>query len=1078
MKKIFTKGCGFLWLIGLMFSVSTFAQQTRKITGQILDAETNQGIIGASISANDGKKTIGTVSDEKGNFSLTLSEKTQQITISSVGYKSQTIALNGQTQLIITLQGGEVLNEVVVTALGLERQSKNLGYAVQQIDAKEVSRVKSTNFLDNLAGRVAGVTITGGSTGVGSTTRISIRGESSFTNANPLFVVDGIPINNNTVVNNVNDDANGFMEVDFGNGAMEVNPDDIESVTVLKGPSAAALYGTRASNGVLIIKTKSGAKSKGLGVSFNTSNYLETPFQLPVFQNSYGLGNSGQYAYKDGLGGGINDNITYSFGPKLNAGLMIPQYDSPVTLPNGQTVRAGDVAIHGGLPITPTPFVAYPNNLKDFYGTGRTSINNLAISAGNEKGNFRLSMTDLNSQSYIPGVDLKRRTVSTALNFTPISKLKITSNISYINSGSSNRPATKYGSENINYALVGWFGRSNNIEPLKDYWQPGLENVQQFSYNYTFFDNPYFTLYENRNAFNRDRVFGNLSARYEFTPELSLSVRTGMDYQNEDRTFRRAYSSNRFKTGAYAEQNVFYREINSDFLLNYTKNLGNLSVDVSAGGNRMDQRVANEQVQTLSLAQPGVYSLSNAASPLEYFQAAGTKRINSLYGIAKFGFKDFLFVDITGRNDWSSALATATSSANTSFFYPSVSAGLVVSNLVKLPTAISFLKLRASYAQVGNDTNPFQTIGTFVARTPVGGLPTFSDQNQISNANLKPESISSTEFGADIRFLNDKIKLDVTYFNALNKNQIISLPIAVSSGYGQQSINGGAVRSKGVEVVLDLTPIRTNVFSWRSTFNFSTYQNIVEKLPIPGQTITLAYNRIYDNVNQTVWYQVKEGGRMGDMYGTGYLKNDKGEFIIGKDGRYIVDNTLRKLGNYTPDFMVGFNNTLSYKNLQMSFLFDWRQGGKVVSRTLALAAVGGQLIETENRPEAGIVAKGVVNMGTAETPNYQPNTTPVSAETYYRMYYDRNHEENNTYDASYLKLREVLIGYELPKGWFKNRIESINVSLIGRNLYAFSKIPHFDPEQFGFQGQKLMSGVEDMSYPTTRSFGVKLGITF
>jgi TonB-linked SusC/RagA family outer membrane protein len=1061
-----------------MFYVSTFAQQTKKITGKILDAETNQGIIGASISTNDGKKTIGTISDEKGNFSLTFFEKTQQINVSSVGYKSQIVSLNSQTQLTILLQSGEVLNEVVVTALGLERQSKNLGYAVQQIDNKEVSRVKSTNFLDNLAGRVAGVTITGGSTGVGSTTRISIRGESSFTNANPLFVVDGLPINNNTVVNNVNDDANGFMEVDFGNGGMEVNPDDIESLTVLKGPSAAALYGTRASNGVLIIKTKSGVKSKSLGISFNSSNYLETPFQLPVFQNSYGLGNSGQYSYKDGLGGGINDNITYSFGPKLNAGLSIPQYDSPITLANGQTVRAADVAIHGGLPMTPTLFVAYPNNLKDFYGTGTTSINNLAISAGNEKGNFRLSMTDLNSQSYIPGVDLKRRTVSTALNFMPISKLKITSNISYINSGSNNRPATKYGSENINYALVGWFGRSNNIEPLKDYWQPSLENVQQFSYNYTFFDNPYFTLYENRNAFNRDRVFGNISARYEFTPEISLSVRMGMDYQNEDRNFRRAYSSNRFKTGAYAEQNVFYREINSDFLLNYTKNLGNLSVDVSAGGNRMDQRVANEQVQTLSLAQPGVYSLSNAASPLEYFQATGTKRINSFYGIAKFGFKDFLFVDITGRNDWSSALATATSSANTSFFYPSVSAGFVVSKLVKLPTAISFLKLRASYAQVGNDTNPFQTIGTFVVRPPVGGLPTFSDQNQISNANLKPESISSTEFGADVRFLNDKIKLDVTYFNALNKNQIISLPIAVSSGYGQQSINGGAVRSKGVEVVLDLTPIRINVFSWRSTFNFSTYQNIVEKLPILGQTITLAYNRIYDNVNQTVWYQVKEGGRVGDMYGTGYLKNDKGEFIIGKDGRYIVDNNLRKLGNYTPDFMVGFNNTLNYKNFQMSFLFDWRQGGKVVSRTLALAAVGGQLIETEDRPDAGIIAKGVVNMGTAENPNYQPNTTAVSAETYYRMYYDRNHEENNTYDASYLKLREVLIGYELPKGWFKNRIEGINVSLIGRNLYAFSKIPHFDPEQFGFQGQKMISGVEDMSYPTTRSFGVKLGVTF
>ncbi|AFK03682.1 TonB-dependent receptor plug [Emticicia oligotrophica DSM 17448] len=1067
-----------LVLSGLILSLSAMAQQNRKITGKIIDSENRMAIVGASISAINGKNVVGTVTNENGEFTLNIDSKTQQIKVSSVGYKTQEVALGGQSELTIRLESGEVLGEVVVTALGLERQSRNLGYAVQQIDAKEVSKVKSTNFLDNLAGKIAGVNITAGSTGVGSTTRISIRGESSFTNTNPLFVVDGIPINNNTIVNNVNDDANGFMEVDFGNGAMEVNPDDIESVTVLKGPSAAALYGTRASNGVIIIKTKTGAKSRGIGISFNSSNYAETPFQLPVFQNTFGLGNSGQYAYKDGLGGGINDNITYSYGPKLDAGLSLPQYDSPVTLVNGQVVRAGDVAIHGGLPITPTPFVAYPNNLKDFYQTGHTTINNLAFTAGNEKGNFRLSMTDLNSKSYIPGVDLKRRTVSTAFNFSPISKLKITSNINYVNAGSSNRPATKYGSENINYAMVAWFGRSNNIEPLKNYWQPGLENVQQFSYNYTYFDNPYFTLYENRNAFNRDRVFGNLSARYEFTPELSLQVRTGMDYQNEDRTFRRAFSSNRFKTGAYAEQNVFYREINSDFMLNYTKKLGVLSVDISAGGNRMDQRAVNEQVQALSLAQPGVYALSNAASPLEYYQAVGNKRINSLYGLAKFSFKDFLFVDITGRNDWSSALATATSSANTSFFYPSVSAGLVVSNFVKLPMAISFLKLRASYAQVGNDTSPFQTIGTFVARTPVGGLPTFSDQSQISNANLKPESISSTELGADIRFLNDKIKLDVTYFNALNKNQIISLPIALSSGYVQQSVNGGAVRSKGLEVVLDLLPIRTQEFSWRSTFNFSTYKNIVEKLPIPGQTITLAYNRIYDSVNQTVWYQVQVGGRMGDMYGTGYLKNEKGEFIIGKDGRYIVNNNLIKLGNYNPDFMLGFNNSLSYKNFQLGFLFDWRQGGKLVSRTLALAAVAGQLIETENRPTAGIIAKGVVNVGTIENPNYQPNTVALNAETYYRMYYDRNHEENNTYNASYLKLREVLIGYELPKSWLKNKIESLNVSLIGRNLYAFSHIPHFDPEQFGFQGQKLMSGVEDMSYPTTRSFGIKLGITF
>ena len=502
----------FLFLPFLLAFTALSAQQTKTITGKIYDAATKQSIVGASISANAGGSITGVISDEKGGFEIAINNDISKLEISLVGYKTQEIILGTSSDLQIYLAPGIELSEVVVTALGLERQSKSLGYAVQQIDGAELNKVKSANFLDNLAGKVAGVTVISGSSGVGSSSKISIRGESSFTNTNPLFVVDGIPINNNTVVNTTNDDANGFMEVDFGNGAMEVNQDDIESVTVLKGPSAAALYGTRASNGAIIIKTKNGRKSKGLGISFNSTTFMETPFQLPQFQNTYGLGNSGKYAYKDGLGAGINDNITYSYGPRVDAGLKITQYDSPVQLPDGRVVRGGDVAIHGGLPITPTPFVAYPNNLKDFYQTGKTFINNLAFTAGNDKSNVRLSLTDLNSQSYIPGVDLKRRTLSTALNFNPVSKLKISSNVNYINSSSDNRPATKYGSENINYALVAWFGRSNNIEPLKNYWQPGLENVQQFSYNYTFFDNPYFTLYENRNGFNRDRVFGNVAS--------------------------------------------------------------------------------------------------------------------------------------------------------------------------------------------------------------------------------------------------------------------------------------------------------------------------------------------------------------------------------------------------------------------------------------------------------------------------------------------------------------------------------------------------------------------------------------
>ena len=892
-------------------------------------------------------------------------------------------------------------------------------------------------------------------------------------------MVDGIPINNNTTVNITSDAAAGFQEIDFGNGAMDINPDDIASISVLKGPSAAALYGTRASNGVIIVTTKTGVAAKGLGVSISSTTQIENPFRLPEFQNSYGQGNNGQFEYKNGLGAGINDNITYSYGPKLDAGLLIPQYDSPVTLPSGQVVRGGDIGLYSNLPITPTPFVSHPDNLKNFYETGVTTINNVAIANATNTGAYRLSFTNLNSNSVIPGVDLRRKTLNGSYLFKPTDKLTVSSSINYMKSASDNRPATKYGSENINYSLVAWLGRQTDIEPMKAYWQPGLENVRHFSYNYTYFDNPYFTLFENQNAFDRDRLFGNLMVKYQLTSELSIQARSGMDYQNEDRTFKRAYSSNRYANGAYAEQGVLFREVNSDVLVNYIKTLSEFKIDISAGAIRMDQHANMEQIQTLALAQPGVFSLNNAASPLEFFQSVGRKRINSIYGLAKLSYRDFLYVDITGRNDWSSALATPTSAANSSFFYPSVSSAFVVSNLMTLPESISFLKLRASYAAVGNDTRPYQTAGTYRSQTPVLGLPSFTDQSSIANGNLLPERLTSTEFGADIRFFNDRIKADLTYFNALSKNQIIALPIANSSGYTEQNINGGAIRNKGFEAIVSLGVLPySSAIRWNSTFNFSTYNSTLKSLPTAGGTVTLGYNRIYDNVNQTVWYQVKEGGRLGDMYGTGYLKNEAGQFIIGSDGKYIVNNNLIKLGNYNPDFMLGWVNQLSYKNWQLNMLVDWRQGGVIVSRTQALAGVAGQLAETEFRPDAGIIAEGVVNTGTMENPVYVANTTPISAETYYRQYYDRNHEENNTIDASYVKLREVGIGYTLPKSLMGKFFEEVNISLVGRNLFAISKIKHFDPEQVSFQGQMVQSGVEDMAYPTTRSYGLKLGVKF
>ena len=1067
-------------LVTVIFNLSLLYSQSLTFSSVIKDTLSNEALVGVSVWIEG--TSMGTTTDNQGFFSLKIDKSISlKLIISSIGYKKKKLKSN-QIGAIIYLEPETLnLDELVVTALGLERDSKDLGYAIQRIDAQAINQVQASNFTDNLAGKFAGVTVSQGVTGIGSTSKITIRGEASFINNNPLFVVDGIPINNATNVNFTNDAAAGFQEIDFGNGAMDLNAENIENISVLKGPAAAALYGTRAANGVIVITTKSGSDQLNtgkLGIQFSSNTSFETAFQLPESQNKYGQGNSGNFAFINGLGAGVNDNISYSWGPLLNSGIFTTQFDSPVQLADGRTVRGGDIAVHGGATITPTELKSYPNNLADFYQIGSAKTNALAFSQGFKKGNIRVSLSDMQSDAIIPGVNLNRRSVSTKLNLNPNSKLSINSSLNYIYSDSDNRPSNGYGSENVNYALVAWGPRSLNINALKAYWQPDLKGIQQYSFNYTYFDNPYFTLLENRNSFERDRFFGMISAKYEITYHLIFQIRSGMDYLNEDRKFRRAFSSNRFVNGAYANHKVDFRENNTDVLLNYSVKKQKIGFDISLGANRMDQHFSSLQLQTLRLAQAGIYSLSNAASPIESFENSSKKRINSVYGLSKLSFENWVFVDISARNDWSSALANPISAGNSSFFYPSVSASFILSEKFNLPKMISFAKLRANWAQVGNDTEPYQTSGVFIAQTPVNGLPTFSGQNSIPNPQIKPEKTSSFEIGADLRFWENRLRFDVTYYQAKTENQIISLPAAISSGYSQRVINGGLVNSHGIELIAGITAIRKTDFTWDLQFNFSKNIAIVESLPSEIERLTLAYSRIYDNVNQTVWYQVAEGDRLGDMYGTGYKRNENGDFIVDANGLYIADNTLKKLGNYNPDFILVTSNEIQYKNFSFGFLLDWRYGGILISRTRALATVAGQLKETEHRPERGIIAEGVVNLGTNENPIWQANTKAIAAETYYRMKFDRNHEENNTYDATYLKLREMHVGYSIKNASFLKSGQEINLSIYGRNLWAWSEIPHFDPEQLAVQGNQFVSGVEDMSYATSRSIGVQVKFDF
>ncbi len=1046
------------------------------LSGVLTDADSGEPLIGATVSAGN-STSQGTVTDVDGRYTLTVPSGTTQICVSYVGMaRSRCEAFTGQTELNFQINTSVGLGEVVVTALGLERQNAELGYALQEVDARQIADVTATNFLDNLAGQVAGVNVTTGATGVGSTSLVSIRGEASFSRNTPLYVVDGIPIDNRALLNVTNEASQGFQEIDFGNGAPEVSPFDVESVTVLKGPAAAALYGTRASNGVILINTKAGRQSSGLGISVNSQTTLDRPFRLPEFQNKFGQGRGGKFAYVDGLGGGINDNITFSYGPALDQGTLTTQYDSPVTLADGTVVRAGDRRLYTNETVTPTPLVSHPDNVSDFYQTGVTTHNNVAISQAFDRGDMRLSFTDLRSDSYIPGVNFDRNNVAAKLNFRPTERIRLSGSFNYANSRSDNRPAGGYGSENLNYTLIAWLGRSTALEPLRQYWQPGFEGIQQYQFNTTFFDNPYFILNENRNSFQRDRVTGYLSASVDLTAKLELRLRTGLDRSNEERQFRRAYSTNRFARGAYAESAISFSEQNTDALLTYSEKLGGLNLAVSAGANRLDQRASFDQTQAEALTVPGVYRLTNSAIPLVTSGNLSERRINSLYGLVRAGFRNSVFVDVTGRNDWSSALATSASADGTSFFYPSVGLSWIVSRDIELPASISYLQLRASGAQVGNDTDPYRTGGTFLPSTPVNGAPTYTDQLQLPASGLRPERATAYEVGVDVRFFEERVGLDVTAYTQLNEDQILALPAPISSGYESRVVNGGSVRAEGIEAVLNLRAVRRGDFRYDATINFNTAIAKVVTLP-NGEATTLAYSRVYNSPGQTVYIIAEEGGRIGDMYGTSYLTNDAGQFVVNANGAFIADNTLRKLGNYNPDFQVGFTNTLAYRNFSLSALVDWRQGGSIVSRTQALAGYSGQLKLTENRPVEGIIIPGVVNVGTAEAPDYQPNTTAISAENYYISYYNREHEVNNTLDATFVKLREVRLGYDFKSGrlpW----LENASVALIGRNLAMWSPIKLFDPEQFAAQGQGFVRGVEDMSYPTPRSVGLSLSANF
>jgi TonB-linked SusC/RagA family outer membrane protein len=1067
----------------LSFPFRIFAQQNMTLTGKVIDAQDKSPIYGAVVIIK-GAKT-GVSADASGNFRIS-APSNATLVVSFVGYKSTEVAASGSDLTIALERDAHSMNEVVVTALGITRQSKALGYAVQTLNNKQFSSVPDPNLINNLSGKLAGVYITNGGAGVGSTSRIVIRGENSFSGSNqPLFVVDGVPINNETYFNNAieNSSTQGtWAEVDWGNGAAEINPQDIEKITVLKGSTAAALYGSRAANGAIVLTTKKGASANGMsGVSFNSNTSFETPLKLPRLQNQYGAGvNAYPLAgapntYKFVNGAGSAENNIPNWGLKFDPNLSVLQFDSPVP---GTDYQAGDLIPLAvtGQKATPTPWIGHSDHFKNFLQTGLTTQNSVGFSGTSDHGSYHLSIGELYNKGILPGTDLRRYTLALRGEHKFTDKLTSDVFVNYINSNSSNRPNIGYGSESVMYTFFGVYGMPINVDlnSLKKEWQVGRDQQNQFRY-WNNHDNPYVTMYENVNSFNKDRVIGNASLKYAIAPEWTAMVRTGTDFYEDHREGHRAFTTVRFPTGGFRTDNVNYFENNTDFLISYRKKPSQLfNVSASAGGNRFMQNITYTRDIANSLITPGLYNFSNAQSQLPTLFQKFNKVVYSLYAFADVDYKNVLFLNVTARNDRSSTLP----SGNNSFFYPSASLSGIISDMVSLPDPISYLKLKVSAARVGRDADPYSINNTYLTNTPFNTYPLTTGNNILANNNLKPSNTTTTEGGLEIRLFKNRVSVDATYYNSDTHNEVVQLPIPVSSGYTNAFVNGASINNKGVEIMLSVSPFRSTKpdgFNWDMNFNFSHNVSKVTALPNGINTYIYAQVTQYDRYYRAIQYDAKLGEKLGNMYGNAFVRDPQGN-IVYKNGVATFTSTQdHLLGNYNPDFVLGMNNEFSFKNFNMSFLWDWHQGGKFYSYTSLGILAGGMSVETLPGRETGITGKGVMLDAGGK---YVPNTVAVDAASYYNAYYNASNNEAFMYDASYLKLRELRLGYTFKNFLSKTSKTSLNLSLIGRNLLEFTKNKDVDPETLALRGQQILPGTEFLSTPSTKSMGISLGLNF
>jgi TonB-linked SusC/RagA family outer membrane protein len=1035
------------------------AQENAVVTGRVTNAS---GGAETAVAVRIVELNVGTTTVQDGSYRLVVpgsrlpASRSVTVTASRQGLStsSRTITLGAGSQVTQNFQLGASaisLQGVVVTALGIERSRRSTSTSVQTIDSTTINRVPEANLVNQLSGKIAGVQVTNAGPQGGSS-RVVIRGATSISGNNqPLFVVDGVPIDNSA------DRNTGYGGLDYGNTASDINPADIENISVLKGPNAAALYGSRAANGAIIITTKTGRRSTGLGLNVSQTVSTEDILRLPTYQNDYAQGYSGEFDYEDGFGNGVNDGVDESWGPRM--GTLARQFNS-----NGVAV----------------PLQAFPNNVRGYFENGRTLITSASLAAASDRADVRLAGTNWSQDGITPTTEFGRRTLSLNGGLNLSSKLNANAAVQYVHNTATNRPGTGYDDYNPMMGFV-WFGRQVDVEYLKRNYKDADGNM--ISWNYSYHPNPYYNIFESRNHDTRDRVIGHVQSSYSLAPWLKLMGRVGTDYYTSERVFEVGPHEYGFTIGRLAatpgdngafEQNVFTnQETNADFLFTANKYLtSDFSVVSNFGGNRRWDRFNDNYNFVRALGAPGTYNLANSLERPYTTNQLVRRQVNSLYGDVQFGYHDYLFLNVSGRNDWSSTLPEG----NNSYFYPAISGSLVFSDALNLSSSFfTSGKVRAGWTRVGNDAPAYSLITTYLPDQPFNSNPAFTYSNTINNPNLKPESTTSWEVGADLGFLDDRVNLDLAYYTKTTTDEILAVPISPTSGFTRQYLNAGSIRNRGVEVQARLIPVQKENFQWDMTVNFGKNRSTVTDLFGDTEALVLG---TYWGVN----VEARKGQPYGTLFGSAYERvEDKsspyyGELVIGANGLPFASATRRVLGNYQPDWVGGLNNHFRFRNVDFSFLIDTHQGGELFSTSNMWGHYTGVFKETllgreVNWDDPGLVVKGVRK---AADGTYSPNTINVLSQDYFENFYYIS--EPNVYDASFWKLREVSLAYTLPRNTTRRLgVSGLTLSAIGRNLWLHSKAPNIDPET-AFDASNVQ-GIEGEQLPTPRSIGFTVSVT-